>query len=89
MEPNSPMTDLPKRTMLIIWDVAPMTHKSCFEDLDVSLCNIIRYSNGNPYDLSFGSKVIVFGGDFRQFPLVMLKGTRQDIVFATLNSSKI
>lgn len=64
-----------------------MTHKNCFEALDTSLSNVFRCSNDKPSELSFGSKIVVFGGDFRQFSPV--NGTRQDIVFATLNSSKI
>lgn len=37
----------------------------------------------------FGGKVIVFGGDFRQILPVIPKGTRQDIVHATINASPI
>ncbi|KAH1127282.1 hypothetical protein GYH30_016021 [Glycine max] len=35
----------------------------------------------------FGGKVIVFGGDFRQILPVIPRGTRSDIVYATINSS--
>lgn len=35
--PGSELTELLKRTKLIIWDEAPMTHKYCFEALDRSL----------------------------------------------------
>ncbi|XP_056688054.1 uncharacterized protein [Spinacia oleracea] len=35
----------------------------------------------------FGGKVVVFGGDFRQILPVIPKGSRQDIVFAAINSS--
>ena len=89
IEPNSLMADLIKRTKLIIWDEAPMTYKHCFEALDWSLRDVIRCPNGKPSELSFGGKVVAFGGDFRQVLPVIPKRTRQDIVFAALNSSKI
>ncbi|XP_071739779.1 uncharacterized protein [Rutidosis leptorrhynchoides] len=38
-------------------------------------------------DTLFGGKIVVFGGDFRQILPVIQKGTRQDIVAASLNSS--
>ena len=88
-EPNSPLADLIKRAKLIIWDEAPMTHKHCFEALDRSLRDVIRCSNGKPSELSFGGKVVIFDGDFRQVLPVIPKGTRQDIVFATLKLSNI
>ncbi|XP_019192717.1 PREDICTED: uncharacterized protein LOC109187011 [Ipomoea nil] len=37
--------------------------------------------------MPFGGKTIVFGGDFRQILLVIPKGSRQDIVNATINAS--
>ncbi|KAL3633896.1 hypothetical protein CASFOL_022658 [Castilleja foliolosa] len=38
-------------------------------------------------DKPFGGKTVVFGGDFRQILPVVPKGSRQDIVNATINSS--
>jgi len=37
--------------------------------------------------IPFGGKVVVFGGDFRQILPVIPKGTRQEVVHATINSS--
>ncbi|XP_031111962.1 uncharacterized protein LOC116015935 [Ipomoea triloba] len=37
--------------------------------------------------MPFGGKIVVLGGDFRQILPVIPKGTRQDIVGATINSS--
>ena len=37
----------------------------------------------------FGGMTVVLGGDFRQILPVVRKGTRQDIVDASINSSKI
>ena len=36
---------------------------------------------------SFGGKVVVFGGDFGKIILVIPKGSRSDIVHATINAS--
>lgn len=64
-----------------------MAHKFCFEALDKSLRDIM----GNNHDSSsiFGGKVIVFGGDFRQILLVILRGSRSNIVHATINASYV
>jgi len=37
----------------------------------------------------FGGMTVVLGGDFRQILYVVQKGTKQDIVDASVNSSKI
>jgi ATP-dependent DNA helicase PIF1 len=44
------------------------------------------YPTGNNI---FGGKVIVFGGDFRQILPVVPRGSRSDIVHASINASKI
>ena len=87
IRPRSELAVLPIKTKLIIWDEAPMMHKYCFEALDISLTDIIRSVNRNNLHRPFGGKVMVFGGDLRQILPVVLKGTRKDIVFATINSS--
>jgi len=38
-------------------------------------------------NLVFGGKVVVFGGDFRQILPVIPRGTRSNIVHATINAS--
>ncbi|XP_076897900.1 uncharacterized protein LOC143551322 [Bidens hawaiensis] len=60
-----------------------MAHNHGFQALDRSLKDVL-YSN-----LLFGGKVVVFGGDFRQILPVVQKGTRQDIVNASLCSSYV
>ncbi|KAL2990436.1 hypothetical protein AAZX31_11G201000 [Glycine max] len=72
-------------TSLIIWDEAPMAHKFCFEALDHSLRDIIKHNSKD--NTIFGGKVMVFGGDFRQILPVIPRGSRSDIVNATINSS--
>ncbi|XP_019420759.1 PREDICTED: ATP-dependent DNA helicase PIF1-like [Lupinus angustifolius] len=78
------LTELLKQTKLIIWDEAPMAHNFCFKALDKSFCDIMGTTYGS---ILFGGKVVVFGGDFRQILLVVLRGCRLDIVHATINAS--
>ncbi|CAH9133135.1 unnamed protein product [Cuscuta epithymum] len=66
-----------------------MMHKYCFEALDRSLRDILRFTDSNSAENPFGGKTVVFGGDFRQILPVVTKGTRQNIVNATINSSYI
>jgi ATP-dependent DNA helicase PIF1 len=76
-----------KQTKLIIWDEAPMAHRFTFEALERTLRDVMSsYKN---CDTIFGGKVIVFGGDFRQILPVVPRGSRSDIVHATINASKI
>ncbi|KAL6580753.1 hypothetical protein OROMI_006676 [Orobanche minor] len=49
----------------------------------------MRNKRPEAYYEPFGGKIIVFGGDFRQILPVIPKGTRQDIVHATISSSPI
>ncbi|XP_057248262.1 uncharacterized protein LOC125493694 [Beta vulgaris subsp. vulgaris] len=87
IRPGSELADLLIKTKLIIWDEAPMMHKYCFEALDRSLRDIMRSVDRDNLHRPFGGKVVVFGGDLRQILPVVPKGSRQDIVFATVNSS--
>ncbi|XP_070008573.1 uncharacterized protein [Nicotiana sylvestris] len=84
---GSPLAKLIVKAKLIIWDEAPMMHKYCFEALDRTLRDFLRFKDPSNLDRPFGGKTIVLGGDFRQILLVITKGARQEIVKATLNSS--
>lgn len=86
---GSHLAELIEHTKLIIWDEAPMTNRFCFEALDRSLRDIMRFINPSSEDVLFGGKIVVFDGDFRQILPVIPKGTRQDIVMASLSSSYI
>lgn len=86
---GSPLAELLIRCKLIIWDEAPMMHKFCFEALDRTLRDLMRFKNPSSIDQPFGGKTIVFGGDFRQILPVISKGSRQDVVNASINSSYI
>ncbi|KAL2935197.1 ATP-dependent DNA helicase pif1 [Bienertia sinuspersici] len=72
-----------KETALIIWDEAPMANKANIHALDLLLKDVCNSK------LSFGGKVVVFGGDFRQvFPVVPHK-TQSEAIDASLVSSPL
>ncbi|KAF3636562.1 hypothetical protein FXO38_24089 [Capsicum annuum] len=84
---GSQLAELLLKTSLIIWDEAPMTNKFCFEAVDRTLRDILRVKYENNSDKPFGGLTVVFGEDFRQILPVISKGTRADIIDASLNSS--
>ncbi|XP_025625167.1 uncharacterized protein [Arachis hypogaea] len=84
---GSPLAELILATKLIIWDEAPMMIKFCFEALDRTMRDLLQHTNHSSLRLPFGGKTVVFGGDFRQILPVITKGSRQDIVNASINSS--
>ncbi|KAK4594131.1 hypothetical protein RGQ29_017994 [Quercus rubra] len=84
---SSQIAELMTKASLIIWDEAPMTHRNCFEAVDRSLRDILRFSNSNSGETPFGGKTIVLGGDFRQILPVVSKGRREQIVEASINKS--
>ncbi|CAH9106191.1 unnamed protein product, partial [Cuscuta epithymum] len=61
---GSPLAKLIELSKLIIWDEAPMMHRHCFEALDRSMRDVLRYSSHCDATLPFGGKTVVFGGDF-------------------------
>ncbi|XP_074298575.1 uncharacterized protein LOC141629483 [Silene latifolia] len=84
IKPGSDLAELLIRAKLIIWDEAPMTHKHCFEAVDRSLKDVICVVDVRNATLPFGGKVVVFGGDFRQTLPVVSKGSRAEVVHASL-----
>ncbi|XP_061356932.1 uncharacterized protein LOC133301320 [Gastrolobium bilobum] len=84
---DSNIAELLAKTKLIIWDEAPIVHRFCFEALDKTLRDVLRFSDSSCVDKPFGGKVVVLGGDFRQILPVVPHGSIQDIVHATINSS--
>ncbi|XP_016195914.1 uncharacterized protein LOC107636959 [Arachis ipaensis] len=87
IKPGSPLTMLLLKAKLIIWDEALMVRRYCYEALDKCLGDIMRFSLTYNKDSPFGGKVVVLDGDFRQFLPVILRGSRQDIIHSTVNSS--
>ncbi|XP_012858302.1 PREDICTED: uncharacterized protein LOC105977534 [Erythranthe guttata] len=86
---DSPLAELITKAKLIIWDEAPMIHKHCFEAVHQSLKDILSQSDPENENKPFGGKTVVFGGDFRQILPVVPKGTRQQVVSASINSSHL
>ncbi|XP_042044754.1 ATP-dependent DNA helicase pfh1-like [Salvia splendens] len=87
IKPGGALAELIVRAKLIIWDEAPMIHKHCIEAVDRTLRDIMRVCNELHSNKPFGGKTVVFGGDFRQILPVVPKGSHQDVVNATINSS--
>lgn len=79
------LAKLLQKTSLIIWDEAPMAHKFCFEALDKSLKDILKTRYNGSIDKPFGGLTVVCGGDFRQILPVIPKGTRAEVIDASLN----
>lgn len=84
---GSHLAELIKKTSLILWDEAPMANKHCFEALDKSLRDILRFTNDNSEERPFGGMTVVLGGDFRQILPVVPKGRREHIVNASIKRS--
>lgn len=83
------IAELMHHTSLIIWDEAPMQHKHAFESVDRCLRDIMSEIDPSRAKRPFGGLSVVFGGDFRQILPVIPKGTRAQVVSASLNSSKL
>lgn len=80
---TSDLAELLRATSLIIWDEVPMQHRFCIEAVDRSLKDICNS------DQFFGGITTVFGGDFRQTTPVIPKGSREQIVGASLCRSPL
>ncbi|XP_071725808.1 uncharacterized protein [Rutidosis leptorrhynchoides] len=89
IQPDSDLAALLNQAKLIIWDEAPMMHRHCFEAFDRTMRDIIKVEGRDCSSLPFGGKVVVFGGDFRQILPVIQRGTRAEIVDASLHSSHL
>jgi ATP-dependent DNA helicase PIF1 len=66
-----------------------MMHMHVFEAVNRSLQDIMPVIDPAFKFLPFGGLVVVSGGDFRQILPVVPRGTRGDVVAASLNRSSI
>jgi hypothetical protein len=80
---TSDLASLIRCTDLVIWDEAPMQHRHIMEAVDRSFKDV----RGS--DRPFGGLPIVFGGDFQQILPVILKGSRAQVVGASMKSSTL
>ncbi|XP_062224660.1 uncharacterized protein LOC133923271 [Phragmites australis] len=83
------LADLISKASLVLWDEAPMTHRRCFEALDRTMRDILSADEPSLANVPFGGKLVVLGGDFRQVLPVIARGTRSDVVSASLVMSPI
>lgn len=77
---NSVYGDLFRRVDLIIWDEVPMQSKLCQEAVDLTFRDCRTPLDPANADKPLGGVSVVFGGDFMQILLVIVKGTREQIV---------
>jgi hypothetical protein len=75
------------KTSLILWDEAPMANKKCFEALDKSLRDVLRFTNENSSNKPFGGMTVVLGGDFRQILPIVPRGRREQTISASIKCS--
>jgi hypothetical protein len=78
---NTPLADLISQTDLVIWDEAPMLHRHIMEAVDRSFRDL------RDSDRPFGGLTVIFGGDFQQILPVILKGSRAQVVGASMRRS--
>ncbi|KAL6143230.1 hypothetical protein ACLB2K_053925 [Fragaria x ananassa] len=81
IEKQSPLAQLVRDSTAIIWDETPMTNRHAFEALDRTFCDIMGV------EIPFGGKIMIFGGDFRQVLPVVPKGTRSQLIEASIVKS--
>jgi len=79
---SSGTATLLRTASLIVWDEVSMIKKQAVEAFDNSMRDIM-----DRLDFPFGGKTVVFGGDFRQVLPVVRKGSRAQIVDASLRRS--
>ncbi|XP_010431521.1 PREDICTED: uncharacterized protein LOC104715846 [Camelina sativa] len=63
---GSMLAELIRKTDLIIWDEAPMTHRFAFEAVDRSMRDLLAEDDPKAMHKIFGGKTVLLGGDFRQ-----------------------
>jgi len=73
------LASLIRATRLIIWDEITMQHRHAAEAVDRTCRDILGV-----HDRNFGGITVVFGRDFQQILPIVYKGTREDVVSASL-----
>jgi ATP-dependent exoDNAse (exonuclease V) alpha subunit len=87
ISPQSQLAEVIRQTDLIIWDEIPMQHRYCAEAVNRTLQDIFKLKEED--DTQFGKITVVFGGDFQQILPVVKKGSRADIIGASLLRSPL
>ncbi|GJZ51267.1 ATP-dependent DNA helicase PIF1 [Tanacetum coccineum] len=86
---NTQLAELMQEVQLIIWDEAPMTQKYAFEALDITLPDILGFTDSERRNQIFGGMTVLLGGDFRQILPVIPKAKRPEVVQACINRSEL
>jgi hypothetical protein len=76
-------------TSLVIWDEALMTHRTAFEALDRTFCDLLAPFLSEAENIPFGGKVVVLGGDAQHILHVVQSGTQSQIVDAAISNSPL
>jgi ATP-dependent DNA helicase PIF1 len=66
-----------------------MMNRYCFEAFDRTMRDLMGKVDKENRNKPFGGKVVVLGGDFRQILPVIRKGSRADVIRATISSSNL
>lgn len=66
-----------------------MNHRNCFEALDRSLTYILDSRDSHIETKLFGGKTVLLGGDFRQILPVIIEGSGEDTINASLTRSSL
>jgi hypothetical protein len=85
---GSHLAELLCETSIIFWDEAVMCHRYAIEAVSRTLQDL-RKQDDPRKDKPFGGIVVCFCGDFRQTLPIVKKGTRGQIVAATLKRSPL
>lgn len=83
IKPDSPRAELLRRAVLHVWDEAPMVNRAVLASVDAVLRETME--NNAP----FGGTVFVLLGDFRQTCPVVRRGSRAQVVDASIKSSPL
>ena len=83
ISPTDSRAALIRQSSLIIWDEAPMANCAVLGCVD-EICRQIMQS-----PLPFGGKVVILLGDFRQTCPVIRKGTKAEVINASISHSPI
>ncbi|XP_010278182.1 PREDICTED: uncharacterized protein LOC104612463 [Nelumbo nucifera] len=70
--------------------VLVIVHQHAFEAFDRTVKDLMKSSTLDASNKPFDGKTVVLGGDFRQIlPVIILKGSREDVISASLQRSHL
>ena len=75
-KPQFPTAELLKKTKLIIWVESSMINKSILQTVDRTFKDIFSRIHEALSNVSFGGRLMLFGGNFRQVLPVVKRGNR-------------